>query len=285
MAFLLYLTFVRSCRLIAVGRGALGRRECDSRPEMDGIVAESEDFLQNKLLSIMPDEAIQIFRSDWKWIQLRQGDRLSRPNVSQDFAYFPLSGICSYIAVSDDDVRVEAGLIGNEGFVGSAIVLQAQSDPNEVTVQANGTALRLSQTTFSAVCEEIPETQIILLQFTHILMIQSTQTAIANARCTIEIRLARWLLMYADRVGPVALPITHSFLSMMLAVRRSGVTDALHSLEGRHLLKSFRGHVQITDRQGLELLAGGAYGLPEREYSRLIGQFLENGGHPAQRPF
>ena len=36
----------------------------------------------------------------------------------------------------------------------------------------------------------------------------------------IEVRLARWLLMAQDRIQDDTLPLTHEFVSLMLAVRR-----------------------------------------------------------------
>jgi hypothetical protein len=60
---------------------------------------------------------------------------------------------------------------------------------------------------------------------------------------------------------------------MMLGVRRSGVTDTLHILEGRRLIRATRGEITILDRARLERLAGASYGLPEAEYRRLIGEF------------
>jgi len=56
----------------------------------------------------------------------------------------------------------------------------------------------------------------------------------------------------------------------MLAVRRSGITETLHLLEGKNLIRSTRDQVHVLDRSGLEVLAGTAYGLPEKEYRRLI---------------
>jgi hypothetical protein len=64
--------------------------------------------------------------------------------------------------------------------------------------------------------------------------------------------------------------MTHEFLSIMLSVRRAGITEALHVLEGKMLIRSSRGMVVVIDRQGLQVFAGAAYGLPEREYERLI---------------
>jgi hypothetical protein len=48
---------------------------------------------------------------------------------------------------------------------------------------------------------------------------------------------------------------------MMLGVRRAGATNALHILEGRHLIKARRGLITVTDRNGLEALSDRSYGL------------------------
>ena len=66
------------------------------------------------------------------------------------------------------------------------------------------------------------------------------------------------------------LPVTHEFLSLMLGVRRSGVTDEIHILEGIGLIKARRDLIRILDRARMEEVAAGCYGLPEREYERLI---------------
>ncbi|WP_372353064.1 helix-turn-helix domain-containing protein [Pararhizobium sp. BT-229] len=98
----------------------------------------------------------------------------------------------------------------------------------------------------------------------------------------LRIRLGQWesdnrgavgamLLMCEDRVGDPDLKLTHEFLSLVLGVRRSGVTDALRLLEGKHLIRSTRGICTVIDRQGLIELLGGIYGVPEAEYDRLIG--------------
>jgi CRP-like cAMP-binding protein len=79
------------------------------------------------------------------------------------------------------------------------------------------------------------------------------------------------LLMAQDRIQDDILPLTQEFLSLMLAVRRPGVTDALNALRERGLISYRRGEITINDRKGMTRVAGDAYGTPESEYRRLIG--------------
>jgi hypothetical protein len=77
--------------------------------------------------------------------------------------------------------------------------------------------------------------------------------------------------MAHDRLDTDDLNITHEFLSVMLGVRRSGVTVALNLLEKAALVSINRGVVTIVDRKGLKATANGAYGVAEAEYDRLFG--------------
>jgi CRP-like cAMP-binding protein len=86
-----------------------------------------------------------------------------------------------------------------------------------------------------------------------------------------DVRLSRWILMAHDRIGDDTLPLTHEFLSLMLGVRRAGVTDALNAVRKQGLISYKRGDITVQDRKGLERAAGEAYGIPEAEYRRLIG--------------
>ena len=77
--------------------------------------------------------------------------------------------------------------------------------------------------------------------------------------------------MAHDRIGDDTLTLTHEFLSLMLGVRRPGVTEALHALRKEGLISYGRGQITVKNRKGMERIAGEAYGTPEAEYRRLIG--------------
>ena len=108
-----------------------------------------------------------------------------------------------------------------------------------------------------------------LMRYAHVFAVQAGHTALANAQGKIEERLARWLLMAHDRLDD-ELHLTHEFQSIMLGVRRAGVTTALHQLEKLALISTTRGCVTVLDRHGLEESANGLYGVPEAEFERLF---------------
>jgi CRP-like cAMP-binding protein len=102
--------------------------------------------------------------------------------------------------------------------------------------------------------------------------VQVAQTAACNGRHHIEQRLARWMLMAHDRSEGDGFPMTHEFLSMMLGVRRAGVTVAAGALQRAGLIRYERGRMTVTDRPGLEAGACECYCVGSKEYERLIGE-------------
>ena len=78
--------------------------------------------------------------------------------------------------------------------------------------------------------------------------------------------------MCHDRLDTDDLPITHEFLSTVLGVRRPGITNELHILEGIHAIRASRGKVRIINRRILESVADATYGVPEKEYERLMAR-------------
>ena len=97
-----------------------------------------------------------------------------------------------------------------------------------------------------------------MLRYAHAYFCRPPQTALANGRSKIEARLARWLMAH-DRIDGDQLPLTHEFLSLMLGVRRSGVTTPPQGLERKGLISRTRENVLVFDRKGLEKQSNGTY--------------------------
>lgn len=225
--------------------------------------------IANMLLAKLPDEEIERLLPHLERVDLARGQVLHDPFEPIKFIYFFESGLSSEIARNPSGKGIEVGCVGREGFSGLPLALGVDQSPHHAFMQADATALRLNAADLETAKQRNPEFARLLLRYVHVFMIQIACSALADGRYGIEQRLARWLLMAHDRLS-AELPLTHDFLGLMLGVRRPSVTDALHLLEGKQLIKAGRGLITIRNRQGLEDLAGDAYGVPEAEYRRVI---------------
>src|SRR5215217_7727718 len=110
-----------------------------------------------------------------------------------------------------------------------------------------------------------------VLRFMQVLNIQISHTAACNAHHNLPERLARWLLMAHDRAESDTLPLTQEFLSIMLAVRRPGVTVAACSLQATGAISYERGRIVVLDRKLLEEASCECYGIVREHYHRMLG--------------
>jgi CRP-like cAMP-binding protein len=225
----------------------------------------------NKLLTSLADSDFNLLAPHLEFVTLGLRKSLERPNRRIDAVYFPEAGFASVVAVQSSGKEVEVGLIGREGMTGLPIVFGDHRSPHATYIQAPGTGTFMPATELRKAFQSSPSLRDSLLKFVQAFGVQTTHTAICNARSKLDVRLARWLLMAHDRIGEDTLRLTHEFLSLMLGVRRAGVTDALHGLREQGLISYGRGLITVENRKGMERKAGAAYGVPEAEYRRLIG--------------
>lgn len=190
--------------------------------------------------------------------------------MPSEFTYFIEEGVASVVWENSTAGATEVGLIGAEGMCPIGILYGDTQSPFETFMQVEGIAMRCETRKLAELWKDSAALRTAVARYARAFSIQASATAVVNARYSLEERLARWLLMVSDRAGST-FRITHEFIAVMLAVTRPGVTLALQSLEGRHLIRASRGAVEILDRAGMVALTRGAYGLPEREYARLWG--------------
>jgi CRP-like cAMP-binding protein len=228
-------------------------------------------YSPNRLLSALSEQDLALLKPHLVRVPLALRDPIETPNEPITHAYFIESGFASVVVRSRTNDSIEAGVIGWEGLAGKPLILGDDRSPHEVFVQLEGAALRIEADALRDAIDRSADLHHVLLRFVHVFSVQVAHTALANGRAKIEERLARWLLMVHDRIDGDEVNLTHDFIALMLGVRRPGVTDALHALEGKGLIRSTRGVLRIVDREGLEVIANAIYGVPEAEYRRLIG--------------
>lgn len=226
---------------------------------------------ENRILSALAPEDLDLFESWGEGFSYLEKTFVERPGESIDTVHFPETGLISVVAGNGPRPRMEIGMIGAEGMTGMAVVLGDDRSPNETYTQAATTGHRLKVSTLHAPLAKSARISALMRRYALAFLAQTTQTALANGHARIDQRPARWLLMAMDRLGTVDLPLTHELMALMLGVRRPGVNDALHRLEGDGLIRARRGVVTIRDRTALEAKSAGSYGRAEAEYRRLMG--------------
>jgi len=171
----------------------------------------------------------------------------------------------SILSMFADGKSVEVGLVGKEGFIGLPLVAGFRTSPTRSIAQIDGTAFRVDGQALVAILPECPKLERSLQQFSQISAMQITQIAACNRLHEVHERLARWLLMCADRVDSNSLPLTQEFLAQMLGTRRSSVTVAAGILQKAGMISSGRGDVKILNRKKLEQTACECYGIMEQQ--------------------
>ncbi|MDF0695882.1 Crp/Fnr family transcriptional regulator [Rhizobium sp. MC63] len=235
------------------------------------MAAIDRSQLRNKLLRRFPDDAFNLLAPNLKAVEIPAGRPLVEAGTPIEYIHFIESGLASTVARSVDGKSVEVGQVGYEGLTGHVVLLGSDRSLSDTSMYIRGAGLQMAVYRFLSLLNH-PKARLMLLRYVQTCELQFAHSALAAAKYSLDQRLARWLLMCHDRLGGHRLPVTHEFIASMLGVRRSGVTDHLHVLEGLQAIKSTRGVVQILDRRILIETAGGCYGAPEAEYERLIGQ-------------
>ena len=226
--------------------------------------------ISNGLLGALAAYDLDSLRPHLHAVALTHRQALSKPGTLIEDVYFVQDGMVSLVQPLENGAMIEVGMIGNEGFVGVPVLLGADTSPLEAMVQIPGSALRMQASAFR---EEVDHRRILLgllLRYTQALHIQVSLSAGCNGRHTLPERLARWLLMARDRASSDDLPLSHEFLSMMLGVRRAGVTVTVGTLKSAGLINNSHGRVTIIDRQGLEAASCECYRTVRTEYDRLL---------------
>jgi CRP-like cAMP-binding protein len=226
------------------------------------------NHIHNEILLSLPSKERESILPELELVRLKTHVVLHEPGDTLKSAYFCNTGLVSVLSVFEDGKSVEVGLIGKEGFVGLPLVAGFRTSATRAIAQIDGSAFRMDGKALTSALLDCPNLERKLQRFSQIMAMQVTQIAACNRLHEVEERLARWLLMSADRIGSNSLPLTQEFLAQMLGTRRSSVTVAAGILQRAGLISHARGDVRIIDRKLLEEASCECYGLMQRQISK-----------------
>jgi CRP-like cAMP-binding protein len=239
--------------------------------------------ISNRLLRLLLPDDFALLQPYLQLTHHRSGDSLACKGEPIQQVCFPEGGVVAFLDQVSAGERIAAGLVGLEGMVGADVLLGQERWGHSVLLRgADAALLSIDVDRLRHACRLSGRIEALLLRFAGNLMRQFARNAALNLTAPLEVRLARWILLYHDRLEGDEFPMTHEEISIMLGVRRASATDILHVLEGHGAIRNQRCRLLIRDRARLEQLAGSAYGDVEANYRTLIGPFGK--GATAARP-
>lgn len=199
------------------------------------------------------------------------GDTLIAAGKPIERVYFPEAGIAAVLDTLGGDGQYAIGLVGAEGFVGWPLLLGEKRSCHQIVLRAEpATALSIGAGHLRDAVGQSDTLRDALLRFVQVFFVQMSRTVVSSLAHPVERRLARWILLYHDRVRDDDIRMTHDEFRLMLGVRRSSITDALHRLEEQLAIRAVRGRVIVRDRDRLLAMASDTYGPAEHTYDRLV---------------
>jgi hypothetical protein len=212
---------------------------------------------RNVILQRLSTEVID--RLELRRVELPVNREIEFPGNGIAHVFFIEEGIASMTVTFGDGFEVEVALAGREAILGTSSMMGTRRSLNRVYMQIGGYGYSSVMDVATKEFKRAEQFHDLTLRYLQAQFIQSAQTAGCNAHHTLEQRMARWLLLCADRVGDQVLPLSHEFMADMLGVTRSSVTVVAGELQDRNLIQYTRGKITLLDLAGLEKLACECY--------------------------
>jgi CRP-like cAMP-binding protein len=167
-----------------------------------------------------------------------------------DAIYFPIDGIATLV-LQRGQARFQIGF----GSRGDAIGIQKLFAPEFADMSAkvlkSGSFICVAPQTLRRLLREDAGLRERLMFHALRAAGRYLDEAARTVALSLERRVAHWITRCGETLASDIIPITHHDLAHTLGVRRSGVTVALHVLEGERLIRSSRARIEVIDGKGL----------------------------------
>lgn len=213
----------------------------------------------NGLLEGLPFEELTVLQPHLQELRVARGQVLSEAGQAARYVYFPATCVLSMVGATELGATVEIAVVGKEGLASISAALGRDRIPFRVVAPLEGTAWQIPTDVITRHLHQCRTLYERVLIYSHSVIAQVGQSAICNRFHTARQRLARWLLMTADRVESRSLPLTHEYIAHMVGGPRSAVTEAAASLREAGAIEYRRGMLTIKSIPLLRQMACECY--------------------------
>jgi CRP-like cAMP-binding protein len=181
------------------------------------------------------------------------------PGRPIEHIFFVEAGMASMTTTFRDGSQVEVGMFGYESIIGVSALMGTKRSLNRVYTQIAGYGYSSPVEAARREFNLGGQFHFLALRYVQAQLVQAIQSAGCNATHSFEQRLARWLLICADRANGNTFKMSHEFLADMLGSTRSTVSITAALLKHEKLIDYTRGVMHILDKHGLEKRACECY--------------------------
>jgi CRP-like cAMP-binding protein len=210
------------------------------------------DAFANRLLARLPAADFALIRPHLTTRSFAQGTVLGEAGDEVDQIYFPLDGMISLLVMLNEGKAIETATVGRGGVFGASAAFGLYRSMVRAIVQVSMTATIIPAAQFRKAAEASSAIRLLSIKYNEELLAQARIIAACNAVHSVEARLCRWLLQTRAITDSNTIHLTQEFLSEMLGVRRTSVTEVASRLQEAELIRYARGVINILDLSGLE---------------------------------
>ncbi len=214
---------------------------------------------KNTILSRLERDTIR--RLSLSPVQFKVGYEIEYPGKPIDSLIFVENGMASMTTTFQDGAQVEVGMFGYESVIGVSALMGTKQSLNRVYTQIAGSGYVAPIELGRAEFQRGGLFQKLALRYVQAQLVQAAQSAGCNAKHHLEQRLARWILITADRVHRDTFYMSQEFLADMVGNTRSTVSRAAGTLKDEGLIDYKRGQVSIVNMTGLRQRSCECYGI------------------------
>jgi CRP-like cAMP-binding protein len=231
---------------------------------------------RNQLLQALPLVELEALRPHLESVGLVGETVLIEAGAPLTHVYLPHSGVISMTVRLSEGQSVEVAMVGRDSVFGASTAVGDEISLTDAVVRLPGTASILKVADFRAAADRSATLRSALIRHEQALLAQAQQSAACNASHSVEARLSRWLLRARDLCDSETMPLTQEFLAQMIGVQRNAISIVAHALQQAGTIHYSRGHIDITNVEGLRETSCECYATVSAHYDRLLRTNLKS---------
>jgi CRP-like cAMP-binding protein len=224
----------------------------------------------NGFLSSLTADDFELVRPHLRTADLAQELVLVEVDEALKRAYLPHRGVISLVVKLARGEHVQIAMVGRDSIFGAFAAFGDSTALNSAVVLVPGVASTIDIDALRAAADQSTTFRAMLARHGLAVYAQVQQTAGCNASHTVESRLARCLLHTRDLSGSDKLVLTQESMAQMIGARRNSVSLVANTLQQANFIHYSRGHIEITNLDGLLKTSCECYATAKAQYDRLL---------------